>query len=184
MKKFLLITLLFVPSFIFAQQAFNFSDEQGRNATILFSGANLFVQQGGIIKTFNLQNSYNMYNWVSADGCALVFSADMLSFKLYVGENSYLFKMNVAAQGSYQYSSPPATGSSPSTQNVQTTRRCGYCNGTGECYLCNSQGQSKACVSNMFGANCTDPYCIRKNHRCKNCGGNHICQSCKGKGYK
>jgi len=62
--------------------------------------------------------------------------------------------------------------------------KCVYCNGTGECYLCNSAGQSKACVQNQFGVTCSDSYCIAKNHRCKDCGGTHVCQNCKGKGSK
>lgn len=70
------------------------------------------------------------------------------------------------------------------SQPIQNQRKCIYCNGTGECYLCNSSGQSKACVQNRFGVTCSDSYCIAKNHRCKDCGGTHVCQNCKGKGYK
>jgi len=74
--------------------------------------------------------------------------------------------------------------SSNFSQPNQTQRKCVFCNGTGECYLCNSAGQSKACVQNQFGVTCSDSYCIAKNHRCKDCGGTHVCQNCKGKGYK
>ena len=69
-------------------------------------------------------------------------------------------------------------------KNNNSTRQCGYCNGTGKCPFCNSSGQSLACVANRFGANCTDSYCIAKNHRCKHCDGTHICSNCKGTGNK
>jgi hypothetical protein len=68
--------------------------------------------------------------------------------------------------------------------NTRVKPKCGYCNGTGNCPYCNKKGQSLACVDNMFAANCTDPYCIAKNHKCKHCGGTHVCSNCHGNGSK
>ena len=77
----------------------------------------------------------------------------------------------------------PSQSINTNTQN-DSKYKCGYCNSTGKCPYCKSAGQSKACVQNQFGANCTDSYCIAKNHKCKHCDGTHICSRCKGNGYK
>jgi len=78
----------------------------------------------------------------------------------------------------------PTYSESSNSQFQTKTKKCVYCNGTGECYLCNKAGQSKACVQNQFGVTCSDSYCIARNHRCKDCGGTHVCQYCKGTGSR
>ena len=92
--------------------------------------------------------------------------------------------------------SQPATTPSLDTNSQTKNTPCHLCasnlgrvwaytnKGNGKCVSCNSKGQRNACVNNPYGGHlCSDPDCARKNHRCEECGGTNICQSCKGTGY-
>jgi hypothetical protein len=65
-----------------------------------------------------------------------------------------------------------------------SSQTCNYCKGTGNCDFCTFSGQSLACVRPPYGVECTDKYCIAKNHECKQCGGTHRCSYCKGTGKR
>ena len=95
--------------------------------------------------------------------------------------SAYSSSVNYGSSSSYSTSSK---SSSSVSSSVNTQRKCTWCNGTGKCDFCNSSGQSKTCLSYSFGVKCTDSWCIEHNHRCKQCGGTHVCSNCKGKGYK
>ncbi len=167
----LFVTLCLCTS---AQQIFRFADKDGRTANVAFSGANLFVEQGGVVKIFSLVSTYNVYNWVSTDGCRVIFSVDMSEMNLKVEGTNYLFQMQATpptnsyqpynGQGSYQQSTP----------STPIKRRCGYCNGTGriDSYVA-TYGNTEQKWCSECGKYMSPGHC----HGCK------ICPSCGGKGY-
>jgi hypothetical protein len=174
MKK-LFVLSFFVTLYVYAsaQQVFHFVDMNGRTANVAFSGANMLVEQGGIVKTFS-PVAYNMYNWVSTDGYRVIFSADMFEMNLSIGETNYLFKMQaVPPVNSYQ---PYNGGGSNqlSTPSAPSKRRCGYCNGTGrvDSYVA-TYGNTDPKWCPECGKYMSPGHC----HGCK------ICPSCGGKGY-
>jgi hypothetical protein len=122
---------------------------------------------------FNMDNGQTYYCGVDAVNGMIVTSTMRKS------DYQKLMNQNQRSNAGYLNNSYLSSG-----LNEPSQRDCGYCNGTGNCVHCNYSGQSLACVQNPYGANCTDKYCIAKNHQCKFCSGNHKCHYCGGSGKK
>lgn len=174
-KSIFLVMFLIAVIEISAQQVYRFEDNYGRIANVGFSGNNMLVEQGGVVKAFFIPPySNNIYTWVSEDGSNIFFTPDMSTMSIYTGGQSVIFKIQAANNNMY---APNNNYNQYNNQNQQTTtkRTCGLCNGTGfnpgKEYP-PSFGTGRALSSTPCKI-CNDPY----SHWHKKCPG------CNGKGY-
>ena len=67
-----------------------------------FSGNNMLVEQGGVVKAFFIPPySNNIYTWVSEDGSNIFFTPDMSTMSIYTGGQSVIFKIQAANNNMY-----------------------------------------------------------------------------------
>lgn len=186
LKVLLVFSILLITTPIIAQSVVSvYQDDNGRVATVTTTTSALYIEQGGITKAFNI---YNM------DGAGFYFTNPEVGMAFVSVDCKQLMITTMSPPAAYKFrlvqsqagnAFPYQGGGVGSGSSTNTSKRqCGYCDGTGACPFCNSAGQSKACVSNMYGVQCTDAYCIAKNHRCSHCNGTHRCSNCNGTGHK
>lgn len=161
-KPFFLLVFLIAALYVSAQDIYTYADKYGRFANITFSGGNMLVEQGGIVKAFRPRNKYN---WISYDGCSIVFENNMSALILNVEGTNYVFIMQPNNQEDPYY--PDNT--------TPVKRKCGYCNGTGsiDSYVA------------TYG-NTTPKWCdgCGKMKPAGHCHGCKTCPSCGGKKYR
>lgn len=172
-KSIFLVMFLIAVIEISAQQVYRFEDNYGRIANVGFSGNNMLVEQGGIVKAFFIPPySNNIYTWVSEDGSNIFFTPDMSTMSIYTGGQSVIFKIQAANTNNNPYE--PNGNYQPSNQPTTTKHKCGYCNGTGRV---NDNSAPDFGTGSKWCEECNKSVPASHCHGCK------LCPGCNGKGY-